>query len=79
MRKLLVGSLFLVLMFVGCSTKYETVLDKDISVKVRSIWADVDYDSRRCPGLEERQELQALKTGDVEPLVSLMSLEPLEP
>ncbi len=35
----------------GCSTKYDTVANKDIAVKVRSIWVDVDYDSRVCDPL----------------------------
>jgi len=46
----------------GCSTKYETVANKDISVRVRSIWADVDYDSRRC------EPLPPLDSDGLEPL-----------
>jgi hypothetical protein len=46
----------------GCSTKYDTVDGKDISVRVRSIWADVDYDSRRC------EPLPPLDSDGLEPL-----------
>jgi len=46
----------------GCSTKYDTVDGKDISVRVRSIWADIDYDSRRCG------PLPPLDPGGLEPL-----------
>ena len=41
--------LAMVFMLTGCATQYETIANKDVSLKVRSIWADVDYDSRVCP------------------------------
>lgn len=53
----------------GCSTKYETVENKDISVRVRSIWADVDYDSRVCGEITPLPELNE---------EGLIKLEPLE-
>ena len=60
----------MILLFTGCSTKYDTIPNKDISVKIRSIWADVDYDSRVCP--EELKPLEELEGGIIEPL------EPIE-
>ena len=51
----------------GCSTKYATVEGKDISVKVRSIWADVDYDSRVIP-LPTLPELNDEGLTELEPL-----------
>ena len=68
MKKLLV--LAMALMLMGCSTKYATIENKDVSVKVRSIWADVDYDSRVCP--EQLKPLPVLNSGVIDPL------EPLE-
>jgi len=68
-------SLGLALILSSCSTKYETVSNKDISVKIRSIWADVDYDSRLCPGLEELKELESLEAGNIEALVPLEELK----
>ena len=64
MKKLLV--LAMALMLMGCSTKYATIENKDVSVKVRSIWADVDYDSRVCP--EQLKPLPALNSGKIKPL-----------
>ena len=54
--------LLMAVILMGCSTKYDTVEGKDISVRVRSIWADVDYDSRRC------EPLPPLDSEGLEPL-----------
>ena len=73
MKKLFILIIAVSWMFSGCSTKYDTIPNKDISVKVRSIWADVDYDSRVCPEeLEPLEPLEALDGGIIEPL------EPIE-
>ena len=70
MKKLFILIIAVSWMFAGCSTKYDTIPNKDISVKIRSIWADVDYDSRVCP--EELKPLEELEGGIIEPL------EPIE-
>ena len=46
MKKLLTLMAIVALVFAGCSTKYDTIPNKNVSVKVRSIWIDCDYDSR---------------------------------
>ena len=66
MKQLLVLVIIMAWMLVGCSTKYATIENKDVSVKVRSIWADVDYDSRVCP--EQLKPLPALNGGKIKPL-----------
>jgi len=52
----------------GCSTKYDTIANKDVSVRVRSIWADVDYDSRVCESTKPLEALPELKESTLEPL-----------
>ena len=43
MKKLIfLVAIALSMAFIGCSTKYDTIPNKDVSVKVRSIWADID-------------------------------------
>lgn len=62
----------LALVLAGCSTRYATVEGKDIVVKVRSIWADVDYDSRVCSEVDKLKELKPI--GETE-LTKLKELE----
>jgi len=71
MKNLILLAVALACMSAGCTTKYATIENKDVSVKVRSIWADVDYDSRVCPG--QLKELPELNNDGVIP-----ALEPLE-
>ena len=67
--------LFIVLvmgfMFTGCATQYETIPNKDVSFKLRSIWADIDYDSRRVDGAEELSLLPPISSDGLEPLEAL--------
>ena len=70
MKKLLLV-LVLCFMLTGCATQYETIKNKDVSLKIRSIWADIDYDSRRVDGAEELSLLPPLSNDGLEPLDAL--------
>lgn len=61
MRVLMIAvSLLCLIGLTGCSTRYATVDGKDISVKVRSIWANVDYDSRVINEVKPLEPLESL-------------------
>ena len=62
----------ILLMLTGCSTKYDTIPNKDISVKVRSIWVDVDYDSRVCVDSIPLEPLPAIEHNGIEPLDTIV-------
>ena len=57
------------------NTRYETIDHKDVSLKIRSVMVDLDYDSRVAvnPGeLNSMEPLPDLKEGGIKPL------EPIE-
>jgi hypothetical protein len=60
--------LILILLCVGCSTEYNTIEHKDISLRLRSPVVDIDYDSRVCP-------LGELKGSIIGPLKPLEAIE----
>ena len=62
---ILIAAMFLT----GCSFKYDTV-DKDISLKIRSVVVDADYDSR-----ENMDELVPLEDSEIEPLEPIKEIE----
>jgi len=55
----------------GCSAKYETIQNKDISLKVRSVIVDIDYDSRVVIMPEALLPLPDLEKGKIDPLIKL--------
>ena len=69
MKKLFVLTVLFSLILTSCSTKYDTIENKDVSVKIRSFWGDVDYDSRVCP--EQLKPLPELKESGIVPLTEL--------
>jgi len=68
MKKLIFLAVVGVFVFTGCSAKYDTIANKDISVKVRSIWADVDYDSRVSEDPKPLKPLADIEYNGFEPL-----------
>ena len=62
--------------FMGCSTKYDTIANKDVSLKIRSFWADADYESRVVtPDCDDKIFLPELPPLDYEGLKPLRDLE----
>jgi len=57
-------------------TQYNTIAHKDISVKVRTFWVDVDYDSRVAL---DPKELYPMDTLDPLKEVKPSDTEPLDP
>jgi len=61
---------------IGPQTQYPTIDHKDVSLRVRTFWADVDYDSRVVTVPEPIYPLDPL-----DPLKGIKpsSLDPIEP
>ena len=66
--KRLLSVLVLCFMLTGCATQYETIPNKDISLKIRSFWVDCDYNSRRVICAEDIDLLPPISSDGLEPL-----------
>jgi len=53
-----------ILLLTGCTTQYDTIAHKDISLKIRSLPVDLDYDSRVAIDPRELYPMEKLEPLD---------------